>query len=275
MKVLAYVVGASKNPDAVECMVPYKVNSDTIFFGPCKKLMREKLYEQYLKDSKNGKADVLDDIYVLGVNASNPKKIRKIIWVGRVLKVLTFERAYNILSSKKEFKKMMEEEYSPLNLEPLYDRGTFIGYKLRSKEHEKKNEWVLDVIKKKNNPDTILKEKTLLLEDPYKRNEVFIRDCVFLCENIFFAEGKGIDIDEGILSIFKKAQRGKKGIDNYAIFGLRSDSSADGLTGRYLEIDDGEIARALIEKISKIHENFSMQNISTHSNDIQRRGKCR
>ncbi|AMM40444.1 hypothetical protein HS1_000638 [Candidatus Desulfofervidus auxilii] len=71
MKVFAYVVGASNNPDAVECMVPYKVNKDIIFFGPCKKSLREKLYKEYLKNSNNGEANVLDDIYVLGVNASN------------------------------------------------------------------------------------------------------------------------------------------------------------------------------------------------------------
>jgi len=74
MKVFAYVVGASKNPDAVECMVPYKVNENIIFFGPCKESLREKLYEEYLKSSNNGEANVLDDIYVLGVNASNSKK---------------------------------------------------------------------------------------------------------------------------------------------------------------------------------------------------------
>jgi len=269
MKVFAYVVGASNNPDAVECTVPYKVNKDIIFFGPCKKSLREKLYKEYLKNSNNGEANVLDDIYVLGVNASNSKKIRKIIWVGRIVKVLTFERAYNVLSSKKEFKKMIEEEDSPLHLEPIYKGGTFVGYKLRSKEHENNSEWVMDVTKNETDPDVELEGKKLLLKDPSKRKEIFIRDCVFLCENIFFAEGKGIDIDEDILSIFKKAQPKRDGISNYAIFGLNSDGRANGLKGNYLTIDDRSLASALIEKITKTRSTFS------HSKGIKRRGKCR
>ena len=269
MKVFAYVVGASKNPDAVECMVPYKVNENIIFFGPCKESLREKLYEEYLKSSNNGEANVLDDIYVLGVNASNSKRIRKIIWVGRIVKVLTFERAYNILSSKKEFKKMMEEKYSPLHLEPIYKGGTFVGYKLRSKEHEGDNKWVRDVIKRKDYPNVKLEGKSFCLKDLSKREEVFVRDCVFLCENVFFAEGKGIDIDEDILSIFKKAQPEREGVSNYAIFGLNSDGRANGLRGNYLTIDDRNLASALIEKITKTRSTFS------HGKGIQRRGKCR
>jgi len=45
MKVFVYVVAASKNPDAVECVVPYRVNDDMIFFGPCKKRLRENFYK--------------------------------------------------------------------------------------------------------------------------------------------------------------------------------------------------------------------------------------
>ena len=33
MKVFAYVVGASHNPNAVECVVPYRVNDDIIFWA--------------------------------------------------------------------------------------------------------------------------------------------------------------------------------------------------------------------------------------------------
>ena len=33
MKVFVYVVAASKNPDAVECVVPYRVNDDMFFWG--------------------------------------------------------------------------------------------------------------------------------------------------------------------------------------------------------------------------------------------------
>ena len=271
MKVFVYVVGKSNNPDAIECMVPYKVNENTIFFGPCKKPLREHLYERYLKNSDDGEAEISDGIYVVGVNAYNPQKIRNIVWVGKIVKVLTFERAYNVLSSKEEFKEMMKEKWSPLHLKPLYENGTFIGYGLRSKMHEEEDEWILDIIKKKDDPNAKLEGKCLYLKDPSKRKNVFIRDCVFLCKNIFFAEGKGIDIDSDILSIFKKAQPGKS-ISKYAIFGLSSNGSANGLRGSYLTID-GELANALIQKITK--KKAKIQVLFSRSKNIRYQGKCK
>ena len=192
-----------------------------------------------------------EDLYVIGLNGSNSRKERKIIWAGRILKILTFEKAYHIFSSDKRFKKMMQRQDSPLHLEPIYDSGkTFIGYKLRSAEHADNNKWVLDVVIDKADPRIIIKNKSLILKDPSKRKEIFLRDCCFLCENIFFAKGKGIDIDKEILNIFKKVQLLKKGIDNYAIFGLRKDGSADGLTGNYLEIS-GKLAKKMIATVTK------------------------
>ncbi|RLC74785.1 MAG: hypothetical protein DRI61_16035, partial [Chloroflexi bacterium] len=42
---------------------------------------------------ENGEADVSsENLYVIGVNGSNAEKKRKIIWAGKVLKILTFER---------------------------------------------------------------------------------------------------------------------------------------------------------------------------------------
>jgi len=254
MKVFVYVVAASKNPNNVECVVPFEVNNDIIFFGPCKKRLRENFYEWYLKNSPNGEKDVpSEDLYVIGLNGSNSRKERKIIWVGKILKILTFEKAYHICSSDKRFKKMMQRQDSPLYLEPIYDSGkTFIGYKLRSTEHEKNDEWILDVIKKRNYPNVEidLKNKAIILRNPSKRKEIFLGDCCFLCENIFFAKGKGIDIDKEILNIFKKAQPNKSGIDNYAIFGLRKDDSVDGLTGNYQEIS-GKLAKKMVVTVTK------------------------
>ena len=37
------MVAASKNPDAVECVVPYRVNDDMIFLGPVKTLEKKLL----------------------------------------------------------------------------------------------------------------------------------------------------------------------------------------------------------------------------------------
>ena len=257
MKVLSYILSAD-NLDYIRCNVPYEINEDLIFFGPCKKRLREHFYKQYLKNSLDDEIDITsDNIYIIGLNGSNSKRKRKIVWVGKVLKILTFEKAYNTFSKDSGFKKMMDEEESPLHLKPIYNnKGIFIGYKLKSTMHEENNEWILDIITRRDNSNVKLEGKSLILKDPSKRKETFVRDCVFCCENIFFATGKGIDIDDKILEIFKKSQ-GKINIDNYAIFGYRNDGSADGLTGRYLEINNKEgLAKELIEYVCQKSNNY-------------------
>jgi len=270
------VVAASKNPNAVdteECTVPYKVNDKWIFFGPCKKHLRENFYRLYLSTLHDGEVDVSsEDLYVVGVNGSNVEKIRKIVWAGKVQRTLTFEKAYNTLSSDEQFKEMVMRKNSPLHLEPIYNETkTFIGYKLRSTEHEENNEWIFDVMKEKN-ADVRIKGKMLILKDPSRRKEVFSRDCCFLCENIFFAEGKGIDIGDDILRIFKKAQPDKTDIDKYAIFGRTKNGSANGLRGNYLEICE-PLANKLVKAIIRRSEKMAIHNKPLKKN-IQRRGKC-
>ncbi len=116
--------------------------------------------------------------------------------------IMTFERAYNLMKSDKMFEEMFKHQYSPLHVEPIYNENDrFIGYKLRSKEHEKNDEWILDIIKSKKDQNIIIEDKRLLLKDPSKRNEIFVRDACFLCENIFFAVKKGMEIDDKILNI--------------------------------------------------------------------------
>ena len=38
-QVWIYVVASSSDPDSVRCKVPWRVDGDLIFFGPCKKHM--------------------------------------------------------------------------------------------------------------------------------------------------------------------------------------------------------------------------------------------
>jgi len=72
------------------------------FFGLCKKRLRENLYEWYLKNFPDGEKDVSsENLCIIGFNGNNKNKERKIIWVDKILKVLTFERAYQICSSDK------------------------------------------------------------------------------------------------------------------------------------------------------------------------------
>ena len=63
--VFCYIVSASKKPDRVECPVPYKIDDGEIFFGPCKKPLREWMRHQYLDEAA---ASVIpsDDVYIVG-----------------------------------------------------------------------------------------------------------------------------------------------------------------------------------------------------------------
>ena len=103
--------------------------------------------------------------------------------------------------------------------------------------HGKDDDWIRDFIHS-NNRYVRLDGKKLLLTPGASRYQAFPRDCCFLLDNIFFAQGVGISITNKILDVLKKAQRERKDIDEYAIFGYRSDGSADGRTGRWLEITE-------------------------------------
>ena len=77
------------------------------------------------------------------------------------------------------------------------------------------------------------------------RRDAFPRDCCMLLENIFYARGEGIEISTEMLRLLKDEQSGKREIDRYAIFGVRSDGSADGRTGSWLEISGHNANRFL------------------------------
>ena len=85
MKVYNYILAASKDPDKVDCFVLYKINSEIIFFGPCKKHLREIFYKDYLKNALTGEVELQEDIYLIGMNGANNEKIRKIVWVPRIV----------------------------------------------------------------------------------------------------------------------------------------------------------------------------------------------
>ena len=235
-KLFLYVVSASHNPDNVECLVPYPISNEEIFFGPCKKPLRRKLRDQYLETSDDVNPD--ESIFVVGVNGSNRERCRKIIWAGRIIRLMTFEVAYDKLTASK-YQQMRIENKSPLHVRPLYNSaGKFKGYEHCSLMHEKDDNWILDFVTRRNNRYVRLEGKQLLLTSVESRYQALPRDCCFLLDNLFFAQGAGISITSKILDVLKKAQPERKDIDEYAIFGCRSDGSADGRTGRWLEITE-------------------------------------
>ncbi len=250
MKLYLYVLGASSDPDRVGSTVPFEIDDELVFFGPCKIRLREKLYSKYLKGSANGSADVSgEELYIMGVNAASERRVRKIVWAGKIQTVMTFEQAFHLFSADRRFRAMFRLPHSPMHLEPLYKGEQFVGYRLRSKEHEKGDAWVTDVVPAKNQGQVRVEGRSLFLLDPSRRKDVLTRDCCFLCENIFYARGKGIEIDHEILGILRNAQPGKRGIDSYAIFGLNKNGNPDGRRGACLQLD-GPSARKFVDWVA-------------------------
>lgn len=77
--------------------------------------------------------------------------------------------------------------------------------------------------------------------------EAFERDACFLLENVFYANGEGIDVSPDIVEVLQEAQPNcvPSVIDSYKVFGVRKDGSADGRTGSWLELDSTLSTRLL------------------------------
>jgi hypothetical protein len=238
-QVWMYVVDTSSDPDKVEGSVPWRVDEKQIFFGPCKKRIRECLRKKFLgPDCSHNR--VTEDIFIIGVNAIKKVKKRKIVWWGRLSEVMTFAEANNRLKENARFKKMCNYDCSPLHVEPVEVAGELVGYKHASKLH-KGEEWIYDLLSKWPNPNVLLEEQKLRVQ--YGTSwEVFDRDCCMLLENRFCALGKdiqpGIEFDEKALDILREAQRNKSHIGNPAIFGRDVKGNVIGLKGHFLEIPD-------------------------------------
>lgn len=251
MRLYSYILSASKDPDNITCKVPYKLSNkkETIFFGPCKRNLRRLFVKDFkLIDKKVVIPKV--DIYLLGFNGSN--KVRKIVWMGKIEKLYTFEDAYNIFSNNNEFPELFSDACSPLHVEPINEDGRF-GYKLRSKFHKKNNDWITDIVNSINDVD-IKGDKFLLNKDVPR--EKLVKDCCFTCENIFFAEGEGIEINNEISCFLRKSLKlnypdKAKTFSEYNIYGKTKDNKAFGFPGKWLETDNEEIIKNLLRLILK------------------------
>jgi hypothetical protein len=252
-KAFLYILGASSDPDNCECSVPFLIDEEEIFFGPCKRRLRKMLKDEYLK--RDSVTSPKDDIYLIGFNASNSQKCREIVWVGKISRLMTFEYAYCNLTALK-YQAMRRLSDSPFHLKPLYDaRGALIGYKHTSSMHARGNDWIMDLISRES--ERTEREGEELRLRKFDRFEAFPRDCCLILENIFYARGAGIKISGQILRVLKKAQEEKDDIDRYAIFGRQKNGSPNGLTGSWLEMS-GEQA----DKFIKVIQSDAPRNVS-------------
>ena len=245
--VFCYIVAASKNPDAVECPVPYRIDDMEVFFGPCKKSLREWMRNHYLSESTES-TESADDVYVVGFNGSNSSRIRKILWIGKLTRVLTFSAAWHLTEHDRRYEQMRAWRASPLHVGPVIERGRLVGYEHRSEMHA--DNWVMDLMRSGGSPNVTVSGNRLMLRKHASAWQGFPRDVCMFFQNMFFADGCGIAIDDDFVSILQAAQP-RHNVDDYAVFGYRADGTADGKTGSYLHLT-GERAGELVDWVRRM-----------------------
>lgn len=243
-RIFIYVVASSSDPDNIICPVPWRVNDKEIFFGPCKKKLRIDLKKEYLINRDYCRVN--DNVYIIGLNGSNSFKKRKIVFVGKINEVMTFEQAYIRLQSKEYNKMRTIEVGSPLHVK-LIKQGEISRYIHLENGHHIKD-WQADLSSRKQNSKDFVNIKEA------------DRDCCILLKNIFWADGKnkysekkieGIDINRHLLDLLIQGQPNARMIDDYAVFGKDSKGSAIGKRGTYLNIS-GNLAEQIVYCIEKL-----------------------
>lgn len=221
------------------CTVPWRIDDEEVFFGPCKKRLREILAKARLQGKD------LRDTFIVGVSPGNSSRSRTVLWAGRIKRLMTFAEAYTALQAEK-YQKMRRNNNSPLHLKPIEDRGRLVGYEHYGDLHSGDASaqcatppWVDDLVSSRppQNPDVRIEGRDrLFVQGDANPAEAFPRDVCALCTNMFFAYPGGpgaLEVDQDLVAILQRAQPNKP-IDCYAIFGYRKDRSAEGMTGRYL-----------------------------------------
>lgn len=237
-----YVVGASSDPNHVTCCVPWRVDDREIYFGPCKKRLREHLKKTLLGDRQEVRPS--PDIYLVGFNAlPSPAGPRTVVWAGRMTRAMTFARAADLFVGKR-YEAMLATQDSPLNVLPVRDgEGRLRGYQFRP-NGDHPHDWPADLVV--NRAGVTLEGDRLLLRPGVSPAEGFGRDLGFTLDNLFFADGKGLVVDDQLVAILEAAQPGTAGIDKVAVFGRTADRQPNGLRGRYLTISDPDLVDQLV-----------------------------
>jgi hypothetical protein len=227
-----YIVAATERPDQVTCRVPWEVNEHEVFFGPCKKRLREELRQ--LLGTRDSMAPAAP-IWLIGFSPSNSRPDRRVLWAGRITRLMTFGEAYARLEGA-AYARMRADEQSPLHVKPIIAKNQLIGYEHRSQLHAKRDAWVLDLVKNRESKAIRVQGRQLVIQNGFQRAEALPRDICASCDNLFFARGReGLIVDGDLVAILQRAQSSTK-IGRYAIFGRRRDGSANGKTGGYLEV---------------------------------------
>jgi len=292
--VYIYILGSGniyngKN-DAVSSLVPYKINEKELFFGPCKRKIREEIKKTYLKNLDYIYSNQLNsDIYLIGINPNiqGSGEIRQLLFGGKVQEIFTFKYAwekYNKASKNiNQVKKMIygtknilfgcghekkenlidnkQEIQSPLHLKPIIKEKKYIGYEHRTKMHEK--DWIRDILT--DNEQIKLrriKDVDLVIQQNKIKKQIdelqldFGRDCCFSLENIFFSDKRDphpIPLDDTFFTLIKNGLENPKGADLKSPFGYNKKGYKFGKMDVKLV---GENGRKFIDHLyNKINEN--------------------
>lgn len=249
--VYMYILGASPNPDQVECGVPWALSGNEVFFGPCKKHLRAALRQRLLKPGVDHTV-VEDEIHFVGFNALGGGNVRKIVWAGRLREAMSFGHAYRSLRADK-FRKMREDLASPLHVKPVDGPGGRpLAYQLISDEHREGGAWIRDLATEAGAKRLQVVGDIARLPPGTTWWDGFGRDICLLFDDCFLARGEGatgLKVDDALVAILKKAQGGREDIDAIAVFGRGAKGRPLGRTGGYLTLTGGP-ANQLLEWLS-------------------------
>lgn len=242
--VYIYIVGASSDPDRVECAVPWKVDDAEIFFGPCKKKLRESLRPRFL-GPKADRAKAREDVFLAGFNALPASgRVRKVVWAGRIREAMSFGRAWLELTDER-YESLRSARATPLHLEPIQGDGRPTAYRHFGLEHAEGGKWVDDILTPEAKRLARISGETVQLARGMSWWEGFPRDVCFLLDNLFFASGSGLDVDDELVALLREAQPDRRGVSKLAVFSLSRSGVPDGRRGGHLELT-GDLANRFV-----------------------------
>ena len=282
-EVYIYIMGSNTNTDIITCSVPdIRNNEKEIFFGPCKKKLRECFRKRFMKDVNSVyKPKEKNSIYIIGLSRRNKDEKRCILWAGKITRIMSFALAYDyIMRHEDAYDKLLSRKKKPHEDCSLHVKPWRLGKKLKGYEYEKggvhrdKDEWMSDLISK-NHGEIKAPSKGSKRIEFTEPNLLLDRDCAFFCEPLFWAKGdrRGIDIKEknddfvNALKAQEKDPQKKKNIDHYFVFGRTKKGGANGLRGAYLPVKDRDTAKKIINYIKKEAKNHraSKNETAVHS----------
>jgi hypothetical protein len=246
--VYVYVVGAAgRDPSGIRCPVPWRVDEREIFFGACKKHLRELLRARFLGPGI-AEATLTEDVWLVGLYPAGRPGPRHILFAGRLTRIMTFARAHDALVGSR-YAKMRGREKSPIHLRPIYRSGALVGYDHRGQMHTEDEKWVTDLANRRSKNIEVEGDR-ILAGDGVSPWRAFPRDATFTLESLFWGPGQFLALDDEAVRLLKTAQPEVRMVSANAPFGLDRRGARLGRRGRYLTLR-GKVGHRFVDWIRK------------------------